>query len=145
MSRVDLKSSKNFFGRSLFDVADRSPPGMVQFGSSSGNTTGSRQQIIPTGSASEGSGCARLRVGLVCQKCYPLLNHARSTTHGLRRFAICAVGGYQAVESRPTSASSCRAAGSSGANRSACSQAPTASSMRPLSLRAQPRFKYVPG
>jgi hypothetical protein len=31
---------------------------------------------IITRSVSEGSGCPRLRFGLVCRQCYPLLNHA---------------------------------------------------------------------
>ncbi len=49
---------------------------MVQFGCGSGNTLRSRQKIIPTRSASEGSVSPRLRFGLVCRTCYPLLNHA---------------------------------------------------------------------
>ncbi len=48
--------------------------GMVQFDCGSGNTVRSRPKIRPTRSASEGSGCPRLRVGLVSRRCYPLLN-----------------------------------------------------------------------
>ena len=49
---------------------------MVQRGYGSGNTRGLAPKIIIARSVSEGSGCPRLRFGLVCRQCYSLLNHA---------------------------------------------------------------------
>ena len=46
---------------------------------------------------------------------------------------------------RPTRASSAQIVGSPGANRRACSQAATASLIRPAFFRADPRFRYVAG